>query len=278
MNEEKTVVETQEEIDELETAAMETAEEENAEELPESDDATENGAAEEGQEEGGEEEIDQPEEKDEFQHGENVRQPDNPEAIVEGLLYIVGEDGVKIEQLAIAIDKGFVEAYVALSQTQDMMGDTPQAVTTMLRAMDYTEHRDRVYRTVGNLYARDNNFDTAMVYYRKAIDENPADAEAFAASAMCYLHTGDLPSALASIRKALGLEDALAEQRKDEGNAEVYFAAALVHDAAGHSVFSTPFTGQSITIDTRGLAAGTYFLTLATPEATATRKLVVEGR
>ena len=48
MNEEKTVVETQEEIDELETAAMETAEEENAEELPESDDATENGAAEEG--------------------------------------------------------------------------------------------------------------------------------------------------------------------------------------------------------------------------------------
>ncbi len=44
MNEEKTVVETQEEIDELETAAMETAEEENAEELPESDDAAENGA------------------------------------------------------------------------------------------------------------------------------------------------------------------------------------------------------------------------------------------
>jgi hypothetical protein len=52
----------------------------------------------------------------------------------------------------------------------------------------------------------------------------------------------------------------------------------VLHDAAGHSVFSTPFTGQSITIDTRGLASGTYFLTLATPEATATRKLVVEGR
>lgn len=137
-------------------------------------------------------------------------------------------------QFAIAIDKSFFDAYVALSQAQDMMGDTPQAVTTMLRVLEHTEHRDRVYRTVGNLYARDNNFDTAMVYYRKAIDENPADAEAFAASAMCYLHTGDLPSALASIRKALGLEDALAEQRKDEGNAEVYFAAALVHDAAGH--------------------------------------------
>ena len=118
MNEEKTVMETQEEIDEFETAAMETAEEESAEELPESDDAAENGTAEEGQEEGSEEEIDQPEEKDEFQHGENVRQPDNPEAIVEGLLYIVGEDGVKIEQLAIAIDKSLEDTRIILENIQ----------------------------------------------------------------------------------------------------------------------------------------------------------------
>ncbi len=80
--------------------------------------ARENGTAEEGQEEGGEEEIDQPEEKDEFQHGENVRQPDNPEAIVEGLLYIVGEDGVKIEQLAIAIDKSLEDTRIILENIQ----------------------------------------------------------------------------------------------------------------------------------------------------------------
>ena len=101
MNEEKTVMETQEEIDEFETAAMETAEEESAEELPESDDATENGTAEEGQEEGSEEEIDQPEEKDEFQHGENVRQPDNPEA-----------------KLAIAIDKSLEDTRIILENIQ----------------------------------------------------------------------------------------------------------------------------------------------------------------
>lgn len=137
-------------------------------------------------------------------------------------------------QFAIAIDKSFVDAYVALSQVQDLAGDTPQAVTTMLRLLDHTDMHDRVYRTVGNLYARDGNFDTAMLYYRKAIDHNPADAEAFAASGMCFLHQGDLPSALASVRKALNLEDALVEQRGDGGDAEVFFAAALVHDAAGH--------------------------------------------
>ncbi len=137
-------------------------------------------------------------------------------------------------QYAVAIEKSFVDAYVALSQVQDMMGDTGLAVTTMLRALDYTEHRDRVYRTVGNLYARDGVFETAITYFRKAIDENAADAEAYAAMGMCYMERGDMPSALASVRKALNLEAALAERRGDEGNAEVYFAAALVHDAAGH--------------------------------------------
>ena len=34
-----------------------------------------------------------------------VDEPGNIEAIVEGLLYIVGEDGAKIEQIAMAIEK-----------------------------------------------------------------------------------------------------------------------------------------------------------------------------
>ena len=34
-----------------------------------------------------------------------VKEPDNFEAVVEGLLYLVGEDGLKIEQIAQSIDK-----------------------------------------------------------------------------------------------------------------------------------------------------------------------------
>ena len=34
-----------------------------------------------------------------------VEQPEDPEVIIEGLLYIVGDDGVKAEQLAQAVDK-----------------------------------------------------------------------------------------------------------------------------------------------------------------------------
>ena len=52
------------------------------------------------------------------QNREDVKQPDNMEAIVEGLLYIVGEDGVKAEQLAVAIDKSLEDTRIILENIQ----------------------------------------------------------------------------------------------------------------------------------------------------------------
>ena len=51
-------------------------------------------------------------------HREEVKQPDNMEAIVEGLLYVVGEDGVKAEQLALAIDKSLEDTKIILENIQ----------------------------------------------------------------------------------------------------------------------------------------------------------------
>ena len=48
-----------------------------------------------------------------------VAQPSNIEAIVEGLLYIVGDDGVKIEQLAATIDKSLEDTEVILKNIQN---------------------------------------------------------------------------------------------------------------------------------------------------------------
>ena len=52
--------------------------------------------------------------------------------------------------------------------------------------------------------------------------------------------------------------------------------AVTLLDAAGHTLLQTSFSGTTTTIDTRSLSAGTYFLTLSTPETTATRKLIIE--
>lgn len=73
------------------------------------------------QEENEEQEVyeEVPVEKDNFSHGDNVKQPDNMEAIVEGLLYIVGEDGAKVEQLALAIDKSLEDTRIILENIQE---------------------------------------------------------------------------------------------------------------------------------------------------------------
>ena len=47
-----------------------------------------------------------------------VEQPSNIEAIVEGLLYIVGDDGIRIDQLASTIEKSTEDAEVILNNIQ----------------------------------------------------------------------------------------------------------------------------------------------------------------
>ena len=47
-----------------------------------------------------------------------VDQPGNIEAIVEGLLYIVGEDGAKLEQISLAIEKSQEDTKVILENIQ----------------------------------------------------------------------------------------------------------------------------------------------------------------
>ena len=58
------------------------------------------------------------EENKEEVHKIEVAQPSNIEAIVEGLLYVVGEDGVRIEQLAMVIEKSLEDTQTILENIQ----------------------------------------------------------------------------------------------------------------------------------------------------------------
>ena len=97
-----------------EEASMEEAEEETVSQ----EEAQEETASQEESKEETKESEETLEEEDIFSHAENVKQPDNPEAIVEGLLYIVGEDGVKLEQLALSIDKSLEDTKIILENIQ----------------------------------------------------------------------------------------------------------------------------------------------------------------
>ena len=105
--------------------------EENKEEetVSQEDTAEEETVAEETEDEGsaeavsevtveGEKTEEENKEEDEEIHKIEVSQPSNVEAIVEGLLYVVGEDGVRIEQLAMVIEKSLEDTKTILENIQ----------------------------------------------------------------------------------------------------------------------------------------------------------------
>ena len=157
------------------------------------------------------------------------------------------EKAVDAYEFAIAIDKSYVDAYVALSQTQDFMCHTSEAVTTMLRVLDYSDDRSRVYRTIGSLYAREANFDTAVAYFRKAIEENPIDAEAYASMAVCYIETGDATTAISNVEKALHVMEMHPSDFFPDGNPDVLCSAGMVYDTLGDFEKASEYFEQMIT-------------------------------
>lgn len=163
------------------------------------------------------------------------------------------EKAVDAFEYAIAIDKSYVDAYVALSQTQDLMGNTAEAVTTMLRVLEYCDDRAKIYRTIGSLYAREANYDTAMAYFKKAVDDNPADAESYAAMALCYLELGDTSTAVSKVNRALMLDEDSPVDPNDgrdphdaPGSPDVLCAAAMVYDAIGEFYKASEYFEQMI--------------------------------
>ena len=131
------------------------------------------------------------------------------------------EKAVDAYEYAIAIDKTNYNVYVDYSATQEFLGKPADAVTTLLRARDYVSNRSLLYRQVATIYMESDNLDMAMLYYRKAVEENPDDAVALASLALAYAAGDDVSVAMPYLRKAVRLAP---------DTAEVLFSAALLFE------------------------------------------------
>lgn len=133
----------------------------------------------------------------------------------------LAERAVDAFEYALAIDKNYASAYYELALANEQLDRIGEAATALTRALDAVSLHGDIYRALGQLFLRHDNFDTALLYLRKAVDENPADAEALAGIGLCHLYLGDDTSALASARKALAV---------DPQCPDALFCSALVYD------------------------------------------------
>lgn len=109
-------------------------------------------------------------------------------------------------QYAIAIDKHYAMALIELARVQEDMGFVGEAATTLTHMLEFATERSDVYRALGQLYMRQGNSDTAMLYLRKAIAENDKDADSLALMAMCHLQQDDVSMATSLAKKSLAID------------------------------------------------------------------------
>lgn len=134
----------------------------------------------------------------------------------------LAERAVDAFEYAIAIDKNYSSAYYELSLAHEQLGHIGEAATALTRALDCALERADVFRALGQLFMRHENFDTALLYLHKAFDERPEDADTVADIGLCQLRQGDDSSALASARKALAI---------DQDNPDAMLCMAMVYDS-----------------------------------------------
>lgn len=125
-------------------------------------------------------------------------------------------------EYAIAIDKNFAMAYFELARAQEEAGHAGDAATTLMRYLDVAGDRAEVYRALGGLFVRQENFETAMLYYKKAVVEKENDADALAGLAICSLGLNDLSMALTYVKRSLAV---------DVENPDALCCAAMVYDS-----------------------------------------------
>lgn len=141
-------------------------------------------------------------------------------------------------EYAIAIDKGQLQFYIDLSFAQEMSGQASEAVSTLLRARDISGERNLIYRFVANIYVRIGNNDMAMIYLRKALEENPDDPITLASLAIVL--SDDRSAAQPLLRKALRLAP---------DNIDVLDAAADFYDRVGNFEMANDYFERVVSND-----------------------------
>ena len=142
------------------------------------------------------------------------------------------EQAAEALHLAIAIDKNYTPAYVELSRTQEDNQQVGEAATTLLQLIDVVPDREEVFRALGELFLRQDNVETAALYFRKAIDENVSDAVSLASLGLCYLRLADLSLASSYAKRALAA---------DPDCPEALCCSALVYDCKGNFEMANDF-------------------------------------
>ena len=116
------------------------------------------------------------------------------------------EKAVDAYQYALAIDNGFLYAYLQLSTCHFEMGNYQQAVNALHDALPHTEDKAYLYFRIGDIFKYVNNLVTSNVYLHKAVKEDPYYAEAWHTISLNYSIMRSYSAAIEAAKQAVKID------------------------------------------------------------------------
>lgn len=142
------------------------------------------------------------------------------------------EKAIDAAEFALAIDKTFFDAYVCISNCYAEMHEPGKAATAMLDALPYTDSPEDVYYTIGTIYLDNNNISAAIIYFQKALDEDPYYSDALRGMASCCSRMGDTHTAIQYMERAITIMPNIPQYHFDA--AHYYDQDGNFEDAEAH--------------------------------------------
>ncbi len=120
-------------------------------------------------------------------------------------------------------DQPLPEARRNLGLTRIQLGRLPEAQTDLEQYLGDSPGDGPVRRLLGDLYARDNQWDRAIAHYQPYLQDNTSDLTALFNLSECYFRLGHIDSAILGYQKVLSLDPSFepARQRLDESNSAI---------------------------------------------------------
>ena len=116
------------------------------------------------------------------------------------------EKAIDAYKYALAIDDNYLDAYMQLASAHYALGDYAGAVSTLHETLEHTDDKAYVYYRLGDIYKTRNNLETSNIYLRKATNEDPFYAEAWATLALNYSMMQSYSAAIDAIERALKID------------------------------------------------------------------------
>lgn len=115
------------------------------------------------------------------------------------------EQAIEAYEYAIVIDKTFVQAYFCLCDAYHSAGNNAKAVAVLHECLDYSEDKSWIYFSIGMIYMESLNIASAIVYFRKTVQDDPYYGDAWQMLGQCYMRDGDLYTALEMSERAVSV-------------------------------------------------------------------------